>query len=74
MECMFNTQSDNVAAYCKHHHCCMTVKQIKTKNCLGKQCWYLIRNEEHNWWKQREITKKQRKDRKTAIQNYVSQF
>lgn len=74
MECMFNTQSDNVAAYCNHHNCGMTVKQIKAKNCLGKQCWYLVRNEGHNWWKQREITKQQRKNRKAAIQNYVSQF
>ena len=69
--CLFNTCSNNVAAYCKHHHCGMTVKQIKAKNCLGKQCWYLQKNESHEWWKQREITKQKRKERKERIKNYV---
>ena len=55
--CLSNTCSNNVAAYCKYHKCGLTVKQIKVKNCLGKQCWYLQKNESHEWWKQREITK-----------------
>lgn len=64
--CLYNTQSDNVAAYCRHHNCSMTVKQIKCKNCLQKQCWYLVKNEEHDWWRQREVTKQNRKKRKQA--------
>ena len=72
--CLFNTSSDNVAAYCKHHHCGMTVKQMKAKNCLGKQCHYLVKNEEHQYWRQREITKQKRKDIKKAIDAYVAQF
>lgn len=64
--CLYNTQSNNVAAYCRHHNCSMTVKQIKCKNCLQKQCWYLVKNEEHDWWRQREVTKQNRKKRKQA--------
>lgn len=68
--CLFNTRSDNVAAYCRYHKCNMTVKQIRCKNCLGKNCWYLVRNEEHSWWKQRETMKKKRKDRKETLMNF----
>lgn len=62
--CMFNTQSSNVAGYCRHHNKHMTVKQIKCLNCLQKQCWHLERNEEHRWWEQRELTKERRKARR----------
>ena len=62
--CLFNTKSSNVAAYCRLHKCNMTVKQIKCKECLNKQCWYLQKNEDHNWWKQREIIKQKKKARK----------
>ena len=68
--CMFNTQSNNIAGYCKHHHCGMTVKQIKCKNCLQKQCWYLIKNERHEWWMQRANVKQKRKERKERINSY----
>ena len=71
-ECLYNTYSHNIAGYCKHHHCAMTVKQIKTKNCLGKNCWYLRKNENHDWWKQREVMKQKRKDRKTSINQLVT--
>lgn len=70
--CLFNTQSDNIAGYCRHHHCYMTVKQIKCKNCLGKQCWYLVKNEEHEWWRQREVAKQKRKERKEMIEQYAT--
>lgn len=69
--CLFNTKSNNVAGYCKHHHCNMTVKQIKCKNCLQKQCWYLIKNEDHEWWTQRANTKQKRKERRERINSYV---
>lgn len=72
--CLFNTNSNNVVAYCKHHNCGMTAKQMKCKNCLGKECWYLQKNEAHPYWKQREAIKQKRKDRKQAINEYVAQF
>jgi hypothetical protein len=65
--CMFNTESNNVAGYCKLHSKHMTVKQIKCLNCLQKQCWHLKRNEEHKWWQQREEVKQKRKARKARF-------
>ena len=73
-ECLFNTHSDNVAAYCRYHRCSMTVKQMRCKECLKKQCYYLVKNEEHQYWKQREMTKQKRHDRKTKINEYVNKF
>ena len=73
-ECLFNTQSDNVAAYCRLHRCSMTVKQIKCKNCLQKQCFHLVKNEEHQYWKQRAMAKQKRKNRKQAIHDFVSMY
>ena len=69
--CLFNTASSNIAGYCKRHHVNMTVKQIKCKNCLDKQCWHLIKNEDHDWWRQREVIKQRRKDRKARYQKGV---
>ena len=69
--CLFNTQSDNVAGYCKLHKCNLTVKQIKCKECLGKQCWHLQRNENHDWWRQREVVKQKRKAKKSGGVNYA---
>lgn len=50
--------------YCKRHHCYLTVKMLKQHECLNKQCTHLVKNEEHKWWKQRELTKAKRKARK----------
>lgn len=72
MECLYHTHSDNVVAYCKYHHCAMTVKQMRNKNCLGKQCNYLQKNESHQYWHQRELTKQKRKKRREDINNYVN--
>ena len=72
--CLFNTCSDNVAAYCKLHRCSMTVKQMKCKNCLGKNCWHLHKNEQHDYWRQRASIKQKRKARKQAINEYVMKF
>ena len=62
--CLYNTHSDNVAAFCKKHRCGMTVKQIRCRECLSKQCWYLVKYQDHPWWKQREIIKRKRVERK----------
>lgn len=70
--CLFQTRSNNIAGYCKLHHCSMTVKQIKCRECLKKQCWYLQKNEEHSWWRQREVTKQKRKERKEMLSNTYS--
>lgn len=41
------------AGYCGLHNGGLTVKQLRKRHCLDKQCWYLVRNEEHPWWEQR---------------------
>lgn len=71
-ECLFGTSSDNVAAYCRLHRRNMTVKQMKCKNCLQKECWHLIKNEGHQYWHQRELTKQKRKARRQAINELVA--
>ena len=50
--------------YCRHHHKYLTVKQVKQHNCLGKQCWHLQKYEQHDWWRQREVIKQKRKEKK----------
>lgn len=76
MECLYNTHSDNVAGYCHNpeHPYAMTPRQITCKNCLGKQCGHLERNEAHQWWHQREVKKQKRKKRKENINNYVNKI
>lgn len=71
-ECLFNTFSDNCCAFCLHHHCSMTVKQMRAKGCLQKECWHLVKNEDHEYWRQRERTKQKRKARKQAIDEFVA--
>ena len=71
-ECLFNSESNNCCAYCRYHKCNMTAKQMKAQNCLGKQCWYLVKNEDHPYWTQRAIMKQKRRDRKQMINDYVS--
>ena len=41
------------------------------KNCLGKNCWYLEKNNEHPYWKQRATKKQKRMDRKQKLNMYV---
>jgi len=50
-------------AYCIYHHKYLTEKQIKYKNCLGKQCKCLKKIEEHRFWKEREKKKEMKKRR-----------
>lgn len=51
----------NPAAYCRLHNGSLTAKEIKRKGCLQKQCHYLQRNEQHEYWKQRELIKTRKK-------------
>lgn len=74
METLYGGCSENCAGYCKKHACYMTVKQIKGRNCLGKQCWYFVKNENHAWWQQRERTKQKRKNRKEEIANMCKAY
>jgi len=60
-----NTYARSPCAYCRLHNCSLTVKQLKSKECLKKQCWHLVKYD-HEWWYQREIVK-QKKERKENL-------
>lgn len=60
-QCLYGTKSANCAAYCTLHKCNMTVRQIKQKECLRKQCRHLIKNEEHDYWRLRNAAKAKKK-------------
>lgn len=56
--------SGKPCAYCKLHHSTMSVKQVKHRECLRKQCFHMVKIEEHPWWKEREVMKQRRIERK----------
>lgn len=72
MECLFNTESNNCCGYCKFHKVNVTVKQMRAKECLQKECRHLVKNETHSYWKQREVMKAKRKARKEMINEYIT--
>ena len=74
METLYGSCSENCAGFCRRHNCNMTVKQIRGRECLKKNCWYLIKNEDHEWWQQRERTKQKRKNRKAEIENMCRMY
>jgi hypothetical protein len=39
--------------YCKRHGCYLTCHTLKQRECLGKQCHFLDKHEEHDYWRQR---------------------
>lgn len=61
---------NRACGFCVHHHCYLTVKQVRQHDCLKKQCFHLKKNEEHDWWRQRDIMKQKRKDRKAKYDIY----
>ena len=65
---LYNNYSDNCCAYCKLHNCSMTVKQMRKKECLQKQCWHLEKNESHDFWRHKARMKEIRKERKQALE------
>lgn len=61
VELLYGTQTyfRNCAGYCGFHHKYLTVKQIKRKGCLGKQCKSL-KKLDHHYWELREIIKQKK--------------
>lgn len=64
---LYGSSSPNCCAYCNHHKCAVTVRQMKKKECLKKACKHLIRNEYHEIWKQRERRKEKRRERRVRL-------
>ncbi len=74
MKCLFNSESNNCCGYCKYHLANLTVKQMRAKECLQKECRYLVKNESHSYWKQREIIKQKKKIKKQILDDYIMSF
>jgi hypothetical protein len=45
----------------------MTVRQMRKKDCMKKQCSHLRKNEEHDFWIQRARLKEKRMAKKLAM-------
>ena len=59
---------NRACGFCRHHSCYLTVKQVRQHECLKKQCYYLQKNESHDWWRQRDVMKQKRKSKKSITQ------
>lgn len=55
VDVLFGSQCEksNCCGYCKLKHKYLTVRQMKNKQCLGKQCNALSKLEEHPFWDKR---------------------
>ena len=71
MRSLYGTHSDNVCGYCYYHHAGVTVRQMKRKRCLAKQCPAFRKYTEHGYWKQREEIKKNKRERKAQERGEV---
>ena len=68
LQSLYNTEISErrVVGYCKRHHCYISSTQIKQKQCLSKQCYHLEKHE-HEFWRQRELTKQKRRIRRECL-------
>ena len=60
------TKDSRLVAWCKLHEGYLTVKQLRTKQCLQKQCHHLEKIG-HSWWRKREKDKQLKKERKRRL-------
>lgn len=62
-QCLCNSETyfSRCVGYCSFHNAYVTEKQLKTKNCLGKQCNALIKQINHPFWAERELLKLDKK-------------
>lgn len=62
------TTKENAVGYCHNpkHLGYLSLKNLKKHKCLGKQCRYLHKYEDHPYWKERELKKADKKARKNV--------
>lgn len=48
--------------HCKKHKGRLSVKMLKNHQCLGKQCPFLEKYEDHPYWEQRKKKKEKKKE------------
>lgn len=67
MKSLYAGEPKNPPAECLHHHCLITVKEMKRHECLKKQCRHLVKHEDHPYWAQREQKKQEKKIKRAAF-------
>ena len=60
---LYGTVARSPCAYCKLKSVSLTFKQVRTKKCLDKQCWHLVKYD-HPIWRQRDAKKAKKKANK----------
>lgn len=63
---------NRAVGYCHFHKAALTVKTMKCKECLKKQCGAMERYGEHDFWRQHAQKKNLRKARKQVLAALVS--
>lgn len=74
MNVLYGTESNNICAMCSLHCTGITAKQMRQKECLKKQCRYLVKIETHEYWAQRERAKAKRKNRKEEFKKMIGGY
>ena len=72
LQSLYNTEisEKRCIGYCSRHHCYLSATQLKQKECLKKQCNHFEKYE-HEFWRQRELTKMRRKQRKIISEGCI---
>lgn len=60
---LYNTVARSPCGYCRLKNCSLTAKQIKSKECLKKNCFHLVKYD-HEFWRQRARAKEKKKANK----------
>ena len=61
---------NKAVGYCQYHRAFLTVKTMKGHECLRKQCNALQKREEHDFWRQHNQKKEQKKANRALRSNY----
>ncbi len=61
---LFRGKSTNLCGWCYYHDKGLTVRQMRLKKCLSRQCNAFKKFPEHTYWQQREAAKRAKKQRK----------
>jgi hypothetical protein len=55
---------ENACGYCHLHRVTLSVKQLRGRECLRKQCRHLVPWKQHPYWEQRAREKERKEQRK----------
>ena len=61
---------DNPPAYCVLHKCHLSMRNIRKRRCIEKQCFHM-KKLEHPYWEYMEIMKKKRKERRESRKELI---